>query len=71
MRWLGIKTFKPLNSYLPSIYNFIHSQEEPLHVLKQSPPLNIFSTEKQQSTHVKLNFLDIRERFVEKVLYNE
>lgn len=29
--------------HLPSINNFIHSQEQSLHILQQSPPFHIFS----------------------------
>lgn len=36
-----------LHSYLPSIYNLIHCQKEPLHILQQSPPLYIFSKEEE------------------------
>lgn len=49
-RRLSIQSFKTLHSYLPSVYNFIHSQEEPLHILQQSPPLDIFSTGQQKYT---------------------
>ena len=38
-----------LISYLPSVHNLVHSQEETLHILQQRPPLNIFPTEKNEN----------------------
>lgn len=38
----GCNNFFPC-LYLPSVNDFIHSQEQSLHILQQSPPLNIFS----------------------------
>lgn len=40
-----------LDSCLPSIHDLIHSQEQPLHILQQSSPLNIFSMEKDRNIH--------------------
>lgn len=51
---------------LPSIYNLIHCQEEPLHILQQSPPLNIFSKEHNK---MHINFLDIRRMICKQKLF--